>query len=821
LPKKSAAQKTIPKTVWTMKKGLGGQVRESKSKGRMPQFPVSTGNLSLPIAKTARAKRAIPHGVRGFCLFKIGPSVLLLACLYFAGSFSPLFAEQNHPSSGGSPLYKQANASIEKRIDDLMRRMTLEEKVRQLDMYSGATDLMSKHSDSTHAAPGAVFLPEKAQQLWGELGVGAIHDLNPTPEQSNAIQEWVMSHNRFGIPALFIEEGLHGFDTGTVFPAPIGLAATWNPEIARQTGASIASEARATGVDMILAPVLDLARDPRWGRVEEDFGEDPYLTGQLGLAWVLGAQGKSLSSDDTVVAEPKHFVGHGSPAGGTNTSPVHLGERELRTVMLKSFEPAIRQGHAMGVMAAYHEIDGIPMTDDPFIFKKILRGEWGFQGFVLSDLGAIRRLYTVHHVAATPEDAACMAIRSGVDMQFYDFPHDVFQKALIDCVHKGTLPEIDLDRAVRSVLRVKFMLGLFDHPLVDPSLNPRVHRSPLHLAVSLHSALESMTLLKNDNHLLPLSKSLQSIAVIGPNGDIARYGDYERESNGEHISILQGIRTLLPHATVTFNDGKDIPAAVMAAKNAQVVIMGLGERLGISGEGFDRSCLDLPGNQEQLLEAVAATGKPVVLVLENGRPLTIDWAREHIPAILEAWYPGEFGGQAIAETLFGDHNPAGHLTITFPQTVGQLPDYYDADPSRARKYIDNSGKPLFPFGFGLSYTTFRYDHLSVQTPSPGSRADIRVTVDVTNSGDRAGDEVAQLYLREDVSSVETPARALKGFSRIHLMPGETKTVSFRVPQNELEVWNAENKWALEGGEFTVWVGGSSQATLSARFDLKP
>jgi beta-glucosidase len=430
-------------------------------------------------------------------------------------------------------------------------------------------------------------------------------------------------------------------------------------------------------------------------------------------------------------------------------------------------------------------------------------------------------LYTVHHVAATPQDAACMAVRSEVDMQFYDFPHDVFQKALVDCVHEGTLSDSDVDRAVRSVLRVKFMLGLFDHPLVDPSLNARVHRSPQHLAVSLHSALESMTLLKNDNHLLPLSKTLRNIAVIGPNGDVARYGDYERESNGQHISLLQGIHALLPQATVTFNDGGDIAAAVAAAKNAEAVIMGLGERLGISGEGFDRSCLGLPGNQEQLLEAVAATGKPVVLVLENGRPLTIDWAKQHIPAILEAWYPGEFGGTAIAETLFGDNNPAGRLTITFPQTVGQLPDYYDADPSRVWKYVDNNGKPLFPFGFGLSYTTFRYDHLSVQAPAPGSHGDIQVNVDVTNTGNRAGDEVAQLYVREDVSSVETPARALKGFSRIHLNPGQTKTVTFQVPQEQLEVWNAEKKWAIEGGKYTVWAGGSSQATLSTGFDLKP
>lgn len=747
-----------------------------------------------------------------------GPATMILGLLVFLS-----LAETPSISQAGSAnaVYRRPSAPVEDRVDDLLHRMTLEEKVRQLDMYSGARALVSKSSDSTHADPHATFLPEKAQLLWGGLGVGSIHDLNPTPEQSNAIQKWVISHNRLGIPVLFIEEGLHGFDTGTVFPAPIGLAATWNPQIAQQTGAVIAAEARATGVDMILAPVLDVARDPRWGRVEEDFGEDPYLSGQLGLAWVRGAQGDSLNSDHSVVAEPKHFAGHGSPEGGTNTSPVHIGERELRTVMLKSFEPAIRQGHAMGVMAAYHEIDGIPITADPFLLKEILRGDWGFQGFVLSDLGAIRRLYTVHRVAASPQEAACMAIRSGVDMQFYDFPHDVFQKALIDCVHSGTLAEADVDRAARSVLRVKFMLGLFDRPLVDPSLEGRVYRSPRHLAVSLHSALESMTLLKNDGHLLPLSKSLESIAVIGPNGNVARYGDYERETNGERISVLQGIRSLLPHAAVTFNAGEDIPAAVADAKKADVVIMALGEHLGISGEGFDRSHLGLPGNQEQLLEAVAATGNPVVLVLENGRPLTIDWAARHVPAILEAWYPGEFGGEAIAATLFGDNNPAGRLPITFPQSVGQLPDYYNADPSRVWKYVDSDGKPLFPFGFGLSYTSFHYDRLSVKAPPPASHGDIQVSVDVTNTGDRAGDEVAQLYLREDVSSVETPSRALKGFSRIHLRPGETKTVTFDVPQQQIAVWNAERKWAVEGGEYTAWVGGSSLTTLSKHFELEP
>jgi beta-glucosidase len=792
------------------------------SSGSAQQNSLSPEDSWVQISDSDYSPNGAASEVQWFNQVVVLNVILLFFLLFFMmGNGCMSRAQGSQPIYPSQPLYKQKSVPVERRLDDLVRRMTVGEKVRQLDMYSGATALVTKSTDSTHADLNAAFLPEKAQALWGNLGVGSIHDLNPTPEQSNAIQKWVIAHNHLGIPALFIEEGLHGFDTGTVFPAPIGLAATWDPKIAQQTGAVIAAEARATGVDMILAPVLDLARDPRWGRVEEDFGEDPYLTGQLGLAWVRGAQGDNPNTDHSVVAEPKHFAAHGSPEGGTNTSPVHIGERELRTVMLKSFEPAIRQGHAMGVMAAYHEIDGIPITADPSLLKNILRGEWGFRGFVLSDLGAIHRLNSPHNVAATPQEAVCMAIRSGVDMQFYDFPHDVFQKALIDCVHDGTLREADLDRAVRSVLRVKFMLGLFDQPLVDPSLNQAIHRSPEHLAASLHSARESMILLKNDNHLLPLSKSLRSIAVIGPNADVARYGDYEKESNGEHISLLHGIRTLLPEAAVTFNDGKEIPTAVADAKNAKVVIMGLGERQGISGEGFDRSSLDLPENQEHLLEAVAATGKPVVLVLENGRPLTIAWAKQNIPAILEAWYPGEFGGEAIAETLFGDNNPAGRLSVSFPQSIGQLPDYYNADPSRMWNYVDGNGKPLFPFGFGLSYTTFRYDNVSVAVPRPKTHGEVQISVEVTNTGDRDGDEVAQLYMRKDVSSVETPARALKGFSRIRLQAGQMKTVVFHVPQADLAVWNAEKQWAIEPGAYTVWVGGSSQATLSAQFTLKP
>jgi beta-glucosidase len=492
-------------------------------------------------------------------------------------------AAAQQPSSVDLPVCKQPHAPIEARVGDLVRRMTLAEKVRQLDLYAGAKALVDAHTDDTHAASTAAFVPAKAQALFGSLRVGGIHDLYPTPAQANAIQQWVMDHNRLAIPALFVEEALHGYNTGTVFPAPIGLSATWDVTMTEQTAASIASEARTHGVDMILAPVLDLAREPRWGRVEEDFGEDPYLTGQLGLAYVRGAQGRSLKSDQSVVDEPKHFAGHGSPEGGTNTSPVHMGERELRSVMLKSFEPAFRDGHAM---AAYHEIDGIPVTADPFLLNSVLRGEWGFQGFVLSDLGAIERLYKVHHVAATPKDAVCLAIRSGVDMQFYDFEHDVFQHALIDCVSENTLSVAHFDRAVCSVLRVKFMLGLFDRPLVDPELSNRTYRSQPHLSVSLRAARESMTLLKNDKGLLPLSNPTSNIAVIGPNANVARYGDYEKEENGLHLSLLEGLHKEVPHARIIFDGGEDIASAVNRVREADVVILGFGRTSRDLGRGL-------------------------------------------------------------------------------------------------------------------------------------------------------------------------------------------------------------------------------------------
>jgi beta-glucosidase len=761
--------------------------------------------------------RKLPRGLELLCF----PSLTALLTVLLGGS--PSLQAQNTPVP-----YKNPNLAVDTRVADLIGCMTLPEKVRQLDMYFGCEELLDKNKNPTvdhhtHAKPGVIFNPEFAEKTVGNLGVGSIHDLYPRAPLYNRIQKWVIQSNRLGIPALFIEEGLHGYMDydETVFPQSMNLATTWNPELARQTGAAIAAQARANGVDMILGPVLDVARDPRWGRVEEDFGEDPYLTGQIGLAYVQGMQADSLNTDHTVIAEPKHFTGHGSPEGGINMSPVHAGEREVRSIMLKSFEPAMREGGAMGMMAAYHDIDGVPCTGNPWLLNKVLRDEWGFQGFVLSDLGAVRRLYDTHHVADSPANAILLALNSGVDMQFYDFDHETFQNAIINGVKNGQVSEATVNQAVARVLRVKFQLGLFDRPFVDEKLDATVRGCQAHADVALESARQSMCLLKNDGGLLPLKKNLRRLAVIGPNADIARIGDYtEAAQESSAQGMLKQIKQLVStHTEVSFANGEDVKTAVATAQKADVVILGLGEWLKISGEGFDRSDLNLPGKQEELLEAVVATGKPVVLVMQNGRPLSIAWAARHVPAILEAWYPGEFGGRAIAETLFGDNNPAGRLPITFPRSVGQLPIYYNHFPSKKDSYIEGDNSPLFVFGHGLSYTTFKYDNLNVTTPPAHSADDLLVSCRIANSGMREGDEVAQLYLRQENASVATPVKALKGFRRIHLQPGESKVITFHLKQADLAVWDANEQWRVEPGQYTVIVGGDSSGKMSAKFAL--
>jgi beta-glucosidase len=476
----------------------------------------------------------------------------------------------------------------------------------------------------------------------------------------------------------------------------------------------------------------------------------------------------------------------------------------------------------MGVMAAYHDIDGVPCTGNPWLLNQVLRDEWGFQGFVLSDLGAIRRLYDTHHVADSPANAVLLALNSGLDMQFYDFDHPIFQNAIIEGIKNGKLSEAVLNQAVARVLRVKFMLGLFEHPFVDENLDASVRHSPAHNDLALESARQSMCLLKNDGDLLPLKKNLKRIAVIGPNATLTRIGDYtEAAHESSEQGMLAQIKLLVStNSEISFSDGGDIQKAVALAKESDVTILGLGEWQKISGEGFDRSDLNLPGKQEELLEAITATGKPIVLVLQNGRPLSITWAAKHIPAILEAWYPGEFGGRAIAETLFGDNNPAGRLPITFPRSVGQLPIFYNHFPSKKDSYIEGDSSPLFVFGYGLSYTSFKYADLHITDPSAHSTDDVIISCKLTNTGQREGDEVAQLYLRQETASVATPVKALKGFSRVHLKPNESKVITFHLKQSELAVWNAHQEWQVEPGEYSVTVGGNSSSGLSTKFALK-
>ena len=738
----------------------------------------------------------------------------------------PLFALLAVTCAAGVPTYRDPSAPVDARVSDLLSRMTLQEKARQLDMYDGCKSFIEKSDQvkRNRPRPDAPLKPDKAREALGTLGAGSVHDFYPSARLYNEAQAWVIASNRLGIPALFIEEGLHGYQAmdQTVFPQSIALATTWNEDLAEKTGAAIAAEARAVGVAMILGPVLDVARDPRWGRTEEDFGEDPYLTGRMGLAIVRGMQGDSLATDHTCISEPKHFAGHGSPESGLNTSPVHAGEREVRTVMLKSFEPAVREGHAMSLMAAYHDIDGVPCSANPWLLTTVLRDEWGFQGFVLSDLGAIRRLYTVHHVAATPEEAVQLALKSGVDMQFYDFDHDTFQNAIRDGVRTEKLSQSVLDSAVSRVLRAKFLLGLFDHPFVDVENEKRARRSAAHLDLSLESARQSMCLLKNTGNLLPLSKSIPSLAIIGPEAKYSMLGDYaDGASPTELYGIAAQVSRLVSRETrVSTCDGTDINEAVRMAANASVVIMALGEPDGASGEGHDRQDLGLPGNQENLLEAVAKTGKPLVLVLQNGRALGLPWAVEHVPAILEAWYAGEFSGRAVAETLFGDNAPAGRLTVTFPKSVGQLPVFYNHSPSKGKKYVDGDETPLFPFGHGLSYTSFSYREVKVTPPEPGSGGDVVVTTDLANTGSRDSDEVCQVYIRQKTASVATPIEALKGFTRVHLKAGEHRLVTLRIRQSDLEIWGAGRTWKLEPGDFTATIGGSSVGGTSVDFTLR-
>jgi len=713
--------------------------------------------------------------------------------------------------------YKDATLPVEKRIDDLLKRMTLEEKIQQIDMYSGI-----EIADSI--APNILgYSQTKVEKVLGTTSVGSVHDFYPVSAAlANKIQKYAVENTRLGIPIIFIEEGLHGYlgTGGTIFPIPLQLASAWDTALVRKIGRVIATEARAHGVDMILGPVLCMGRDPRWGRIEETYGEDPYLGAVNGVAMVKGLQGNSLADNNSVVAEPKHFAVHSIPEAGTNISPVSIGEREARSSFLYIFEKAVRDGGAMAIMAAYHALDGIPCVDNKWLLTDILRKEWGFKGFVLSDLGAIRMTLEDHKVATDTSDALTQTLKAGLNMQFYDFNHAGLTKWMKIAINKKMLTKEDLDKTVRDVLRVKFLLGLFDTPYIDTTLALKVYHTEESQNLSLTAAQESIVLLKNEKNTLPISKDVKSLAVIGPLSVCGYMGGYSPESVSG-ITILEGLKQRAgnklqinyepgyTYDTVKSSDDA-LQKAVALTERCDMSVVVLGENVKVVGEGKDKSNLDLDKTQTELIQALHKTGKPIAVVLFNGRPLSIRWVADSIPAIVESWFSGEKGGLAIADVLLGNVNPSGKLPVTFPRSVGQVPFYYNRKPMAKHRYVDEINKPLFAFGHGLSYTTFEYSNLQITPSQIPVDGEANVSVTIKNTGNVKGTEVAELYIRDEISSVTTPMIALKGFNRITLEPGESGVVSFKITPEALSLCNRQMKRVVEPGEFNIMVGSSSE-----------
>ncbi len=784
------------------------------------------------------------------------------ALLIMLGAAPPAGATAAQVTTG-RPAYRDPTLPVERRIDDLLSRMTLEEKVGQmLCLWQGKRAITDRDGR---------FDPARAPK-WFRIGVGRIerpgegHGARAEAEFTNAIQRWVRDSTRLGIPVLFHEEALHGLEAeqATSFPQAIGLASTWNPELVERVFAVAAAEARARGVHQVLAPVVDVARDPRWGRIEETYGEDPYLAARMGVAAVRGFQGTdALVGPSHVLATLKHMTGHGQPESGTNVGPAPYGERTLRDVFLYPFEVVIKEAGARSVMPSYNEVDGVPSHANRWLLHDVLRGEWGFDGVIVSDWFAIAQLDEVHHVAADVGEAARRALAATVDIELPDVQA---YGTLVDQVRQGRVPEAAVDSAVRRLLRPKFELALFENPFVDPDRADRLSGADTSRSLALAAARQAITLLKNDRALLPLrADRLSRVAVIGPHAAEVLLGGYA--GGPRHtVSILEGIRTHLgPRATVEYTEGTRITqdstftrepqphlggtrsharwgadrvvvpdpasnarrraAAVALARRSQVAIVVVGDNEMTSREAYapnhlgDRAELGLPGQQEELVRAVLATGTPTVLVLIHGRPLSIPALVDRVPAILDGWYLGQETGTAVAEALFGDINPGGKLPVTVARHVGQLPVFYNHKPSARRGYQFNTTQPLFPFGYGLSYTTFTYANVRVAPARIGPQERTTVSVDVRNTGTRAGDEVAQLYIRDAVSMATRPVKELRGFRRVTLQPGETRTITFELGPEHLAYHAPDMKRVVEPGRFDVMVGGNSVDVRSAALDV--
>jgi len=766
-------------------------------------------------------------------------AIALLAMSFFA---SATLAQSPGHKGPSQPLYLDSSQPVEVRVNDLMHRMTLREKIGQLNLPCGYVDNLGKTPEEKAAAARKFA----AGTLTDEIGPGAgfftlantLKDPDLAREVGlfNELQRIATTQTRLRIPLLEDEEGTHGamFPGATVFPEGLAIGSSFDPALVQRVYAAAAEEARALGIHILSTLVLELDRDPRMGRNMEAYTEDPYLYAQLAKNIVHGAQGANLAAPDHVVALMTDFPAQSEPASGMERGAIEISERSLRENFLVPWISAFHAG-ALGVMAGYPEIDDVPEHASEKWNTEILRHELGFRGVVVSEGGGFASLL-YENVAADQKQAGMEALRAGVDMDITYEP--AYMAPLVESVQSGQIPEVLVDRAVRRVLELKFRLGLFDHPYADPDVAQRVVHSAEHHQLALEVAREGIVLLKNDTGLLPLKKDVKSIAVIGPDADDgwSQLGDYSPSLVPHTIStVLDGIKAKLSPATkILYAKGCDViggnpdfSEAVHAAQQAQVAIVVVGERPdntgrgdapATDGEGFDVASLDLTGAQENLVHALAATGTPIVLVLINGRPLSIPWEAEHLPAIVEAWEPGEAGGEAVADVLFGDYNPTGRLAITVPRSVGQLPDSYDYKPSKEYwmtsgwthdgGYVDMPGTPLWSFGYGLSYTTFRYSHLHVAAHDTGGNL-ATVTVEVTNTGPVAGTDTVQMYLHQRIAPVSLPVRQLRGFARVPLAPGETKTVALTIRAEDVMFLDRDLKWRAIPGTLDILIGSAA------------
>ncbi|HEU4595615.1 MAG TPA: beta-glucosidase BglX [Pyrinomonadaceae bacterium] len=712
---------------------------------------------------------------------------------------------------------QRASRDIERRVEALLARMTLEEKLGQLQQLDGHADGRFKDEHPELVRKGL---------LGSTLNVRGV-------QHTNALQRIAVESSRLKIPLIFGFDVIHGYRT--IFPVPLAEASSWDTRSVERAAAVAAAESRAAGVHWTFAPMVDIARDARWGRIVEGSGEDSYLGAALARARVRGFQGTDYSAPDRVVACAKHWVAYGAAEAGRDYNTTEVSETTLREIYFPPFKAAVEAGVGT-FMSAFNDLNGVPTSANPFTLTRVLRGEWKFDGFVVSDYESVRELMN-HRLAADEADAVRLALPAGVDMEMVSRLYNKHGAALLA---RNELKRAEIDEAVRRILRIKFRAGLFENPYADESRERAALLNPEHLRAAREMAARSLVLLKNERETLPLNKNLRSLAVVGALADsqLDMIGSWSGDGRKEDaVTLLAALRAkLAPQVKINYAKGCDVPCAadegfgeaVRAARDSQATVVVLGESADMSGEAASRSSLDLPGRQNDLLKAIHATGKPYAVVLMNGRPLTINWAAENSPAILETWFAGTQGGPAIADALFGDVNPGGKLPVTFPRAVGQLPLYYnhkrtgrppDANNKYTSKFLDVPWTPLFPFGHGLSYTQFRLAGLQLSAARIAPDGRLTVSVEVENAGRRAGDEVVQLYLTDTASSVTRPVKELKGFERVTLQPGEKRRVQFTLAPEQLGFHDREMRFRVEPGTFNVTVGTSSEGGLTASFEV--